>query len=875
MPIQQFLPGMGGGAGHKLGHAHGVISIDTSQVEHASAKIKRVGQNISRSFTPIRSTIQGVQNDLQTMQSELTGLGVGAGILTGIGMREARSMRNYRIQFTQLVGSEQQANELMGSLTEQANEFGINVTEVFQLGRSLIPVLEDGEQSLGEWVKRAALLSSTNPLKGTTDAIRAIQEYLAGQERSLQFLFNVDPNLIAEAKSQFQDTGAQLDFILNKMGANEGAAREMASAWTAVTNELRLALAEGFTPLLQQMRPIATHLREFVTTLREANPALLKVGGGLTALVAAGAPSLVMLNQVISALQKIKGLSIAPSLSALGKAGLYGGAVAVGTGLGVGAARGLGRATGNEQMAQTNLKSIITTVRKALVVFADTLSKVYAAIGAQALDGARDFGIAINKMIAAIGDFVTRIGKLLRMERLEGAGKTISKQANQNIEAVDAAFQGLIDGILRVRERYSGGVARALTPEFFDDGRDIGPRTLRDRLSGSIAGGNAGSAGYTDEQLAAIEQWHEEREQIQESTEQEINRITEQYEAQRAQIIADFERQMAREAEDWARQRLRQQRELERQIAEIRESQAQRETEWTQDLHKRIIEMQENANEQLERLQEEHRLSLLDAASRLDARAIAQENRRYQQRRQQIEDGLQERIAEARAAHQERIREARHANAQRIADMREAHQRRRELEAEDRRIRLERMKEDQQRRLDEMEAQKDAEINQLIAQENEKLRQLNIGFRAQLTQLGLYQSSWLKTQEAGQRASLNAFEAWWARMQNTMSQSRGIIGGRQFGGPVTASGPMMLHGSQSQPEYVLDQQTTSMLRSALGGSFTQGQLVGAVAGGRSSTISLQPGAINIPIRTAPGQSAEDVGAAVRSELEQLFRELGR
>jgi len=92
---------------------------------------------------------------------------------------------------------------------------------------------------------------------------------------------------------------------------------------------------------------------------------------------------------------------------------------------------------------------------------------------------------------------------------------------------------------------------------------------------------------------------------------------------------------------------------------------------------------------------------------------------------------------------------------------------------------------------------------------------------------------------------------------------------RQAGGPVFETAATMLHGSRSRPEYVLSADTTALLRGALGGGFTQRQLVGAVGGGGGMTI--QSGAFSMPIYAAPGQSPQDIGRAVEQALIGFFR----
>jgi hypothetical protein len=196
---------------------------------------------------------------------------------------------------------------------------------------------------------------------------------------------------------------------------------------------------------------------------------------------------------------------------------------------------------------------------------------------------------------------------------------------------------------------------------------------------------------------------------------------------------------------------------------------------------------------------------------------------------------------------------------------------------------LQRMKEDHRDQLREMDNQQWQRLNQIRQHGWEEREQLDYEFQEQLTQLGLHQDDWLEAQEQGQDESLAAFQAWWDQMAAVAGGDGGAgTGGDepsyQAGGPVTSTGLAMLHGTQSRPEYVLSADTTRLLQGALGGSFTQRQLVGAVAGagaGGGTSITIQPGAFNIPIHGAPGQSATEIGAEVQRQLEELFMSIIR
>jgi hypothetical protein len=118
-------------------------------------------------------------------------------------------------------------------------------------------------------------------------------------------------------------------------------------------------LAAGLQPLLEALTPILQRTAEWLNQLRETNPEVVKLGGGMLAAVAAGAPLLLVLGQVLDTMQKIKSLGIG---GALGKAGLFGLAAAGGVGLGVAGAKAIGKATGNEELANITLSKAVSDI---------------------------------------------------------------------------------------------------------------------------------------------------------------------------------------------------------------------------------------------------------------------------------------------------------------------------------------------------------------------------------------------------------------------------------------------------------------------------------------------------------------------------------
>jgi hypothetical protein len=629
---------LGGAGAQSLGTAKGSIVIDTSQAEQAVGAVRRVGQNMAQSLGSASTGVNKFVKDIRSLRSELLMLGTAAAGITLFGLGSAKELRNYRVQFNQLLGDERKAAEVMERLTDQANRFGLEITEVWQLGRALIPVLEDGAASLDVWVKRAALLASTNPLKGTTDAVRAIQEYLAGQPRSLQFLFNVDPNLIQEAKNQYSDVGQQLDYILTRMGATEKGAEQMADAWVSVKNELKLVMATAFTPLLEALQPILHSLAELLSNIRETAPGLLSLGAGFASIVAVGAPLLVFLGQVIGSLQKIKTLipTIKAAGPALGKLGLYGGAVAAGGAAGIGIVRGIGRATGDERLQNYALKDAWTTVKQAIFVVHDMMTKVGEMVAIVLAKAGLGLADVINSIVETLGHTLEYLGDLLPGEagkKIGGFGQQLTGFAASYDENRDEWLRNLVEEMEAGRKEWLQGVYRFMFPE--------GQQPAADTGGGGAGVGTGAAAGIDPEALEVFRQYEEERDQIVEEAASERERIEQESEERRTEIVEDFAQRQAQALEDFNRAQDRSLRDFNRSESRIEEEYYRNRAQRAAEFGIEIQRMEEDHQRQMQRLREDHEARAYDLIAARDALGLIREQRSYERKRRQAEEDYQ------------------------------------------------------------------------------------------------------------------------------------------------------------------------------------------------------------------------------------------
>jgi len=789
MPTQLALPGMMGG----LGHAHGSISIDTSLAERAAVTIKRVGRDMGESFKSLQTSVNRLGSDIKAMNRELMAIGAGAGLVTAFGLNAARDVRNYRVQFRALLKDEQEADRVMRSLTDQANDFGIEVNEVWQLGRSLIPVLEDGAESLDQWVTRAALLASTNPLKGTTDAVRAIQEYLAGQTISLQRLFNIDPNLIAEAQAQFEDVGEQLDFILGQMGANEDAARAMANEWVSLRNEIKMALAEGFTPLLETLAPLVRRFTNLLQNLRETNPEILSFGAGLITVVAVGAPLLVFLGKVIESLRTIKSLSIAGSL---GKAGVYGAAVATGGAIGIEAVQAAGRATGNEQLQQYGIKDAIETIKKAILVVSDMLTKMAVIWVSVVAKGAAEFAKAITYATDALGQFASYLGEKLHIQELQEAGDNLSASSESLRAFIDEKLASFVGGGVESQRQFMESLTAALFPP--------GAEAAVGGEEPSVVTAPVGPD-YT-EALAVFEDYQAERIAIEEETELRRNEIIQAAADERAaieerilQAEIDYSQQEARYEQDYYRNRM----------------------ERAQAASEEMARAEEDHQRKMRRLQEDSQARQDTMIETRDALGLRRERRKYEVARQRAEEDHAVAMSRRNAAF-----------ALEMAQM-EAH-------FQIQRARREQDFAEQQSRLNEefalVNVRRDEELELLRTTTEAELDNLE---RAALERIGTIDATLVAGMNVITASAVTTGQmlAWLEQQRQALAG--GLGGGRP--GPISgyASGGYasgIIRTGEQGYEFVLDAATTRAAERMVGGRLTQQNVLGVQRGGGQLAI---------------------------------------
>jgi hypothetical protein len=432
------------------------------------------------------------------------------------------------------------------------------------------------------------------------------------------------------------------------------------------------------------------------------------------------------------------------------------------------------------------------------------------------------------------------------------------------------------------------------------------------------AGAGAAPSIDTEALLSAQRDYHRSLRDIERQAAQARQSATESFAQQRTQTIRSYEQRIAREAGDFARQRARAMEGHQTQIAQIqadaaarearqiadhqerlagmREQSAQRVADWTADHELRIAQLREQGTTRVEQIEEDyrrnreraagrHQETLLAAGSRLDARAVAEEMRRFDREAQEQEEAhavrlrrerdaqeeriaqeqaahqrrldrearnLQERIDQEQSAHQRRLADARAADDRRLQDMQTAFQERIDQEDEERAIRLERQADDHRDQLRQMEASHADRLRQIDRQQGEQRARLDDRFQDQLADLGLFNRDWLRIQEEKQREATELFEEMWEDWVETMAQARrDMLEAESDLDPSEEGDPDVMQPASFVPDVAP---------------------AAVVTGGNSRSTAITLGAGAIQVFGAPGQSPGDIAEAVdRRLLEVLER----
>jgi hypothetical protein len=654
--------------------------------------------------------------------------------------------------------------------------------------RQLLPTLQGNTKELDKYLGLVRRVSTLNQFQGVEGAAFSINEALVSNGSDLVSLaerFNISRRAVqAEIRANGGDLAAALDTVLNRMGVTEEAATKLGKTFGASLVAARDAavqlLAAGFTPLLQALTPILQGTTQLLNTLTSSNPIVGQLTSGFLASATAGIALVLTITNITNALVKMRQAQL------LGGAGGRIGGIAtaglIGANLGLAAGNAIRGARGEEPtnfaMVGQNLKAaylwVVSSFRDAANAIDRVMGPVQDAIRTQ-------FG----RLVSMLGSVISAIASVLP----PGFGGPGAKDA---LAAQGAAAQA-------TGEAMQGGDLNQRQAEAKIAGRDRAYSTMREFLGPweDAAGDSAAEIAAVEAQMAqnrvdSIVQWAKDADRIEKEAAASRTAAFEDFTRQQAETIRNFGIQQGREQEDWGIEEARQLQGHEDQKANIRSDAREQEALWEEELGDSIAKKRQDSNEKLadieedyqkERMRaaEDHRDKLFDAAGRLDAAAVAEEQRRFARSEQRAgedhqdkldkeRESLSKSIAEEEAANDKRVEKARRAEERRLTELDAAFAKQQELEVKDRDLRNRRANEDHARSLADQEAAYQLRVAQINRQEAEALAANEQANRDRLAELGVRLESERIVEENYQKAALARWAAYYGALEEADKQ---------------------------------------------------------------------------------------------------------
>lgn len=804
-----------------LGNAQGKITIDTSDLQRVQATTQQVGQTVARNLGQIDAGAKNAQKSIDGTASALGRMGGMLGIGTGVGL--AITLGRLAIE--------------ADSIATAYNRQSVAAVNLAGSQAKLSDLLDAYDRATGGAVDKATALADVTHMQALG----------------------------------FADDADELSKFVT---AARGISLAMGKSQDYVISQLNLAIANQSTMRLDQIGLSAAEVKKRIEDLQRAN-------GGLTQEQA-------YQNAVLGiALEKYGKLVTSTAAQATGaeKAAkawkdfklVFGET----TGPAVG---GIMQGLTDELTGLSNLLKGVADDAHTAKAALDDMGKAHPTAGQAG--GAIGGFLAFDPVKWAKDAAAQLYGTQGQIHTLENYRTSLlAERANASSPAEIAQLDDQLKQTNTQLAQLNGQLAQASTLANL-------PAVLPGFGKSPSYSTTQSAGGRTSEQIALMVNYQDSLAKIESEAYSQRISETEQYESQRTQVIQQYELTIAREAEDYGRQRARAERQLQKQLVDISAEQQSREAQYAIDLaesiakitddgNRRIADLEQDYQKQRERALQEHNDNLFKAAGELDAKAVAEENKRFATSSKNAEDDFQDRIAKEKEqinqrvqdeieANDRRIQEGRKADLQRSLDLQQSYQEQQAQEAEDRALRLSRMAEDhdlQLAQLDQAHGQRLAQIDQHAAEERQQLEQ---EFLKQLAEKGLQNEQWKKLQDAKEKAAEDAFDKFWKHVTETFAPlgppapnaaakgSNTFFPGFDTGGAVNKTGLAWLHAG----EYVLNKGMVDYLGGASGPM---------AWGGGSKTINIADGAIQI--HAGPGQSTGDIAMAVRAEIVAVFQEL--
>lgn len=464
-------------------------------------------------------------------------------------------------------------------------------------------------------------------MRSMVQGLNNVEDAIERSNQAFSTLGDTGASMIEIAQSFLNPLQSASDAYVQRFGMME----KTSARWIQSTLKLEQAqmkLGRAATQALQPMQDQMVSLMGTIANFVSAHPELLRFAVGTAGtILAAGtamagiAKAVLMINQLRASMMALNATGGVAGIAGKGALGLT--SAALGVGLGIEGAQAIGRATGDEKLANADTGDVIYIIKQSVLVVYDMLNKLDAWARA---------------MMEYVGSKLKNI--------LGSQVATAAAQAAPVAQVLDDLLPGDPFGAVAKQLVEFGASVQTSKSKLDENLRDWGEQAERNTammagiLFPELVNGGAGSADESDKPLGVqagltqdiLDQFEQYQFDLQQQQDQ-FNKQEEQQKAdhlrQMALLQEDYDLQEKQAKQDFVRDQQQANDELNRQL-EISERDYLTDQQLnTEQFQRDELLRQKDFNLDRQRAEEDHRRSILDAAGRLDALAVIQEQRQY------------------------------------------------------------------------------------------------------------------------------------------------------------------------------------------------------------------------------------------------------
>ena len=793
-------------------------------------------------------------------------------------------------------GNMQDAELSMSRILRYARESRLPFKDAVSSAQELAPVLAAAGESLEQLpyylsVARKLAVLNQGSTGGISGAIFSIGEMLSGDVRSIQRRFRVNPDVIREIAEEHGPTYIEaLDYFLtNNLGITDDIVEESLRNWSAsierLGDSIGYVLEKVFGGSIDQyLLPFLDHLTKIIFSFGDLLEVINQSGAGL-------ADFFKIQTEFVGLVTGIQG---DPMINGL--RGFF-----------------------------VILTNILLHFMRGAVILQDLWVKFtsyFKAFLLSAMASLLELGAILNDLLAQGLRKLGLVRVANEFEVLAQAGRELAEEWRNNASTMRSnadEFSAMVDQFIRNTESIATNLAARRLAE------TPGMQAWGARYQGMADAMNSLVNEAESISEEAVEIWIDYQKRLrdaQASFLDDMAKAERDYQRDRLKRIEDFNKQAQQKHADFIRDQLKDRAKFEEEYNDLISGRTGR----VRDLLERVEierkyaeeefqeEMLENTQKfyrDLERMREKHEITVLEAAARLDARAVYEENRRYQQEIKDAWDNHRERQAEREKqfadeweveskAFQRRLAIAREYDLRRAKEMREAFEERQREERAQHRESMRRMQQEFNDELRERDREHRERINEMRQQHANRMVELRRQMAEAINEELKHNNSVLAIHQRGLESVRAQLENWWKNNAHLFippkiqvfdggtksykggdggdggSKASGSLGRFALGGLVKRTGQYLLHSG----ERVLNPDETK----AFDLLFRQGGLIKAFRQAVSGPALAASGAIgnqqfnfngNIVLGDIGNRSDAEVARLVRNALIDAFNEIAR